>query len=149
MSWDVALYWFEDGTPRFPDKNGEIHGDSLGNYDELKLVLSQAIAFEWNDTEWGVITSPDFTIEVNMPSHQKSIKRLMLHIHEPEFAMHAVHELAVKNNWHVFDLQEGRYIDINALTFIAVDDEDLEEADDQDEFSEIRRRPELREIRYL
>ena len=150
MSWDVSLYRFADGTPLIPEEEGCPHGESLGTYDELKSSVSQILTIEWDETGWGTLTSPDFTIEFNMPSHIKSFDKLVLHIHEPEFAMHAVHELAVKLGWKVFDNQEGRFIDLNALTFSPIDDEDLQDADEEDdEFSETMRRPQLREIRYI
>jgi hypothetical protein len=149
MSWDVTLCRFADGTPRIPDEEDSLHGNSLGTYDELRSTLSQILAIEWDETGWGTLTSPDFTIEFNMQPNNNSFDSLMLHIQEPEFAMHAVYELAVKLGWSVFDNQEGRFIDLNALTFSPMDDEDWEDADEDDEFSETMRRPQLQGIRYI
>ncbi|MEZ6136442.1 MAG: hypothetical protein R3C53_16225 [Pirellulaceae bacterium] len=149
MSWDVTFYLFEDGVPRVPDEEGEICGNSIGNHEELKTLLAKTLPIDWEDSGWGTLSSPDFTIEFNFPSDLQTIDSVTLHIHEPEFAMHAVHELATRNKWHVFDHQEGKYIDIDSLTFVAADEEELEDINDEDEFTETQRRPQLKEMRYL
>jgi hypothetical protein len=151
MSWDVTLYRFGSESPDEPDEEGRVKGQTLGTYDELKSALSSALPIEWEDSGWGTLTSPDFTIEFNMSSDCASFDSLTLHIHEPEFAMHAVHELATRQKWCVFDEQEGKFIDIHALNFIPADEdlEDAEDADEDDFYSETLRRPELDELRYL
>ncbi len=151
MSWDVALYKFKDGNITVLGDDGEPKGESLGNYIDVRLILDTTLSLHWDDMGWATLSSPDFTIEFNLNKEAEDIRHLTLHIQNPEFALHAVQELCVKNELFALDLQNDRLIDINNLDFFDVE-EDLDDEwdeDDMEEFSELTRRPSVKEIKYI
>ncbi len=155
MSWDLTICRF-GGIPQERDEEGYFPSISLGSYRDVKKLLDSAMSMHWDEDGWGHISSPDFNIEFNLNMKEKDIRQIMLHIHDPEFAMHAVQELCKKCNLFAFDEQEGRFIDTENLKFEPVDDDDDEEDEDdvdwdedQDEFSETVTRPQVKDLVYM
>ena len=128
---------------------GDLTGDPLGDTRKIKENLNQTMVIDWTDELVGWINSPDFNLEIVLEENETN--SIFLSTGDPEFAIHAIMEIAMKMGWEVFDHQADQFINRESLEyeeFDPGDEQDCEEEDDE-EYTETIRRPQIIKIEYI
>ncbi|WP_415952683.1 hypothetical protein [Streptomyces sp. KLOTTS4A1] len=80
MSWDVILLRLPDDITSAQEIPADYTPDPLGRRDDVLAAVTQAVPdADLSDPEWGELTGPTWSIELNIGS-QDPVDSVMLHI---------------------------------------------------------------------
>ncbi|MEV1049757.1 hypothetical protein [Streptomyces sp. NPDC049887] len=80
MSWDVILLRLPDDVTSVQEIPADYTPDPLGRRDDVLAAVTQAVPdVDLSDPEWGELTGPTWSIELNIGS-EDPVDSVMLHI---------------------------------------------------------------------
>lgn len=111
MSYDFSIInWKGKGKP-IRNKEGDFDCAEIGKANDIRQRLTQAFPeIDFSDPAWGILDCGDDLIEFNI-GKSESIRRLMVHTHDPEQAAPLIAELCQQNGWSAYDHQTGQMLE--------------------------------------
>ena len=113
MSWDVVVFNFHGNPPAdLSALPNDYVLDPLGLAAAVRHAISQTFPqVDWSDPVWGMYLGDGFTFEFNT-GKEDPIMTIMIHVRGGGDAVAALLQLAVPNQWTLFDCSTSEFIDL-------------------------------------
>lgn len=113
MSWDIFVQDFPMEAKTIDEIPDDFSSKPIGGRDEIIAKIKEIIpTANFSDKAWGIIETPDFSIEVNL-GKEEILTGLAFHIHGGNEAAACIVDILRHLNLRAVDSGSGDFFDMN------------------------------------